>query len=188
MKQFLQNVLVRALCVLTLGILFIVLADSISVWTVRICGLLFILPGCVALISYFRRDPARHLVMLYPIVASGSILFGGVLMIWPDLFVDILRYLLSGILMVAAMTEGYGLWNVWRGGQRFSGYYFLIPVVPMALALVVLLNDRAQTENNLANILLGSGFTFYALAELWTIYLLRRTPRLPKLPSSDEPE
>ena len=57
MKKFLQNTLARSLCVLAFGILLIVFAAEITEWIVMLCGLVFIIPGAVSLIGYFRRDP-----------------------------------------------------------------------------------------------------------------------------------
>ena len=57
MKQFLQNLLVRALCTLLVGILLIVFNADIARWIVILSGIVFIIPGAVALVSYLRRDP-----------------------------------------------------------------------------------------------------------------------------------
>ena len=57
MKKFLQNVLARALCVMVLGVLLIVFSEAITTWIVMVSGVVFIIPGVVAIVSYFRQDP-----------------------------------------------------------------------------------------------------------------------------------
>lgn len=56
MKRFLQSVIARACCVSLVGISLIVFSQSIARWMIMVGGLLFIIPGLVSLIGFFRRD------------------------------------------------------------------------------------------------------------------------------------
>lgn len=173
MKKIFQNVLARALCFLVLGTLLVAFSGNVSEWMVRICGMVFIIPGCVSLVSHFRHDVNNRQVMLYPVIAVGSILFGLVQMVWPGLFTDVLRYVLAAILILAAVTQFYTLWNIWRNGMRFNGLFYLVPTLELALSLYVILHEKMPSQNALSNILIGSGFLVYALFELWTIWLVK---------------
>lgn len=173
MKKFLQNIVARALCVLALGILLIVFSESITLWMVMLCGVVFIIPGLVSIVSYFRRDPEGDRVMLYPVVGAGSILFGLVLLIWPALFVEAMMYILSVILILVAASQFYTLWNIHRGGVKVHFAYYLVPALELAAGLYILLGKDTLTIASLPIILLGCGFIIYAALELWTVYLIR---------------
>lgn len=95
MKKLLRSVLVRSLCVLTLGILLVVYSGQVSRWLVMACGVLFILPGVLAVLSGIRSRGRRETSLIYPLVGIGSILFGTVQLIFPHLFFEALHYVLA---------------------------------------------------------------------------------------------
>lgn len=175
MKKIVQNVLIRALCLMALGVLLLVFSRDFSEWAVRVSGLLFILPGCVSLVSFFRRDPEGKRVMLYPVIGLGSILFGLVLIVWPELFVQPLCYILLAVLLLAAATQCYTLWDIRRNGLPLHGALFLAPLAQLVLAGVVLFVALEEKDNTLSNILLGIGFLIYALVELWSLVWVRKS-------------
>ena len=170
MKRFLQSVIARACCVSLVGISLIVFSQSIARWMIMVGGLLFIIPGLVSLIGFFRRDSEGRGVMLYPLVAAGSILFGVILLIWPDLFKEAMIYILVGMLMLAAATQSYSLWRI-----RLSGLYHLVPALELAAGLYVILAKNEAIVPGLPVIIVGSGFILYALLEFWTVYLVRKS-------------
>lgn len=174
MKKFLQNTLARSLCVLAFGILLIVFAAEITEWIVMLCGLVFIIPGAVSLIGYFRRDPEGRQIMLYPIIAVGSILFGLVQVIWPELFIAIIMYILSGCLILISLIQSYTLWNIHKQGVRIHPAYYLVTVIELATGLYIALTNNKTEIAELPVVLLGCGFIIYSLLELWTIYLVRQ--------------
>ena len=174
MKKFLQNVLARALCVMVLGVLLIVFSEAITTWIVMVSGVVFIIPGIVAIVSYFRQDPQVRQVMLYPVLGAGSILFGVVQLLWPTLFLAAIVYILSALLFVVAATQFYTLWNIHRTGCPVHPAYYFLPTLELVATLYVVLFRKAEEVAVLPIILIGSGFVIYALLELWTIYMIRR--------------
>lgn len=174
MKKFLQNTLARALCVLLIGILLIVYAGQITTWIVMASGLLFIIPGLVSLIGFFRHDNDGRRLMLYPLLFTGCILFGLVLIIWPMLFLKAIVYILSALLLVAASTQFYTLWSLHHGGVRVHAALYAIPALELIAGLYVMLTNNKAEIASLPVIFTGIGFIIYALIELWTIYLVRQ--------------
>ena len=174
MKKFLQNVMARALCVFVLGALLIVFSEQITTWIVMLSGVVFIIPGVVALVGYFRQAPETRQVMLYPIVGAGSILFGLVQLLWPSLFLAAIVYILSALLLVVAATQFYSLWNIHRGGCRIHPACYVLPTCELVASLYVILGRKADEVAGLPIILLGGGFIVYALLEICTIFMLRR--------------
>ena len=105
MKKFLESTLLRALVLLVFGGLLIAFSGEASTWIVRGCGILFIVPGLVAMISWFRSVPEERPLPLFPMVALGSILLGVIQIVHPELFIEMLRYILVGILLVATAFQ-----------------------------------------------------------------------------------
>lgn len=174
MKKFLQNVVARALLTLIVGVLFIVFSDLTAKWLIRLCGLAFVVPGLVAIISQLRRDPEAQRVMLYPILGAGSILFGLVLIIWPHLFVDVLMYLLGALLLVLAAMQLYTLWDIQRKQIKIGAYLYLLPVLVLADGIYICADGDKTTNQSLLIILTGCGLIVYALLELITAWIVRK--------------
>lgn len=187
MKKFLRNVTARALCVLAVGILLIVFSEDVTTWIVMLSGIAFIIPGAVAIVSYFHRDPESRQVMLYPIVGAGSILFGLVQLIWPTLFLQAIVYILCGLLIIVAATQLYTLWSISKQQVKVHPAYYILPAAELACSLYVIIGRKAEEAAGLPVIIIGSGFIVYALLELWTIVLVQRasTP-MQQLPRSEE--
>lgn len=184
MKKFLQNIVVRAIAVLLIGVLFIVFSAQTAEWVIRLCGLTFVVPGLVAIISYLRRDSEVRRIMLYPILGAGSILFGLVLIIWPHLFVNILMYLLGALLIVLAAVQLYTLWDIHRGQIKFSALLYLLPVLVLADGIYICADGDKTTNQSLLIILTGSGLIVYALLELVSAVIVRKANKTndPNLP------
>lgn len=189
MKKFLQNILARALCILILGVVLIVYSERITTWMVMVCGLLFIIPGSIAVISYFRTaaDGLRR-PLLYPVAGAGSIFFGLTQLLWPSLFIEALMFLLAAVLLLAASTQFYTLWDMRRNGIRNSFLYYAVPTLELAAGLFILISDRREAIAGLPMIVIGSGFIVYALLELWTIHLLKKSSASEKdlLPGNEQ--
>lgn len=174
MKKFMQNVFVRALCVLILGIILVVYSGEVSRWMIMASGVLFILPGLVGILGYFRRDKKSRQYVLYPLIALGSILFGVVQMVLPDLFFEALRYVLAAVMFVLAVSQLYTLWNVRSGGVKISWLYFLFPLAGVGASGFVVFYRPFAAEDVVPLTILGVTFILYALLELWSIVLVKR--------------
>lgn len=177
MKNFLQNAAIRAICMLVLGVMLIAYAHEMTRWMVVATGLLFVIPGCISLVSWFMQDATKRSFALYPIVASGCLLFGIVQLSVPDLFTDALRYILSTILLVGAATQCLALWRLHRNGVRKVGGFVLLPIAEFAIALMVMLGTPQTLPLKHAPIFIGCGFVVYALLELVILVLVRRIPK-----------
>jgi len=173
MKKHYQNVTIRAICMLVLGVLLIVYAASITRWIVMLCGIAFIVPGLVAIISNLKRDPDAKRVMLYPVIGLGSVLFGAVLLLWPSLFINAMMYILAACLMVVAATQLYTLWDMHRGGATVSGLLYVAPILQLAGGLYICFTGDKGEIAGLPIIIIGAGFILYALLEMWTLRLIK---------------
>jgi len=175
MKNLFRNALVRGLCVLALGILLVVVSDRMPVWLVMACGLLFVIPGAVALVGWFRRDSTFPAAPLYPVSALGSILLGSILLLFPASFVTVLMYILSALVLLAAATQFYSIYMLNRQGVRFSPWYCAVPTLTLAAGIYVLINPAGAAA--LPFVVIGAACILYAMLELWTSVIVFRHVR-----------
>lgn len=181
MRNLVQSALVRGLCVLALGILLVMVSDRMPVWMVMACGLLFVVPGAVALVGWFRRDASFPAAPLTPVSAVGSILLGAILLMFPASFVTVLMYILSALVLLAAATQFYSIYSLNRRGVSFSPWYCAVPTLTLAAGVYVLLHPEGVAA--LPFIVIGAACILYALLELWTAFLLFRYGRQAEPPA-----
>lgn len=172
MKSFLQSAAARCLSFLLLGIVLITFSTEATDWIVRACGLLFVIPGAVALVSYFNLRKTAPQTPLYPLVGLGCIFFGMVLLLLPALFVQTLMYVLAAILILAGTTQCYTLFLAKKESPRISGGLYLFPVLLILMGLFVIFYWREVAP--LPFIIIGSCCIVYALVELWTSLIVYR--------------
>ena len=187
MKKMMQNVFVRALCVLILGVILVAYSGDVSRWIVMASGVLFILPGLVGLISYWRRDKQSRQFMLYPLIALGSILFGVVQLVLPDLFFEALRYVLACAMLILALLQVYSLWNIRSGGVKASWINYIFPLAEMASSLFVVFYGNFVENDPMPLLIIGVTCIVYSFIDLWFEVLVRRsvvpaTDKVEKLP------
>lgn len=160
---------------LTLGVLLVWVSDRMPVWLVMACGLLFVVPGAVALVGWFRRDKSVSAPPFYPVAALGSILLGAILLLFPASFVKVLMYLLAALIFLASSVQIYGIFHLRGLGVPLSGWYAVVPVAVLGAGVyVVLYPDLAAA---LPFIVIGAAGMVYGLLELWTAWLLSRYRR-----------
>ncbi len=180
MKKFFRSVVIRALCALVFGVLLIVFNQKITEILVQLCGLFFIIPGIMAIVSYFRTKAPETRSILNPIIGTGSVLFGVVLIIWPGLFLQIMMYILGGLLLLVALAQYVVLDRIRRKVAPVHVAYYLAPTLELGTAIFVLFNSDKEALAGLPLILLGAGFILFAVLDLWCIELSRvETAALP---------
>lgn len=160
---------------LVLGGLLVAVSEQMPVWLVMACGLMFVIPGAVALVGWLRRDAADALTPLYPVMAVGSILLGAILLLFPASFVRVMMYVLSAFVMVASVSQIYALAARRRRGMAMSAWYAVPPLLMFGAALYVLFNPGMAAA--LPFILLGAACVLYGVQELLTVLLVARWRR-----------
>ena len=81
--------IIRSISVLLIGLLFILLGDSALSMLVLAVGVLLMIPGLYALVSYVRHIE-RH--PMFPLAALGSSLLGLWMVVSPVFFVGFFMY------------------------------------------------------------------------------------------------
>ncbi len=170
MKNLLQNVWARSLCVLALGILLIAYSEKMPTWIVMAVGMLFIVPGSVAIAAWAFSRAERRPSAFSPLVGLGSICFGLFLLITPGSFVTILMYLLAAVLLVFGASQCYSFWNIRRNGVPLHAICYLVPVLTMGAGLYCLL--RPSQTAALPFIIIGAACILHSLTDLCSVLVV----------------
>ena len=101
-----NGAVLRSAFAMVLGFVLVLWPEAAITYLVITIGILFILPGLFAILSYFTRPKNENGEKpMFPIEAAGSVLFGAWLVIMPEFFVNILMYLLGALLVIAGFID-----------------------------------------------------------------------------------
>ena len=90
-----NNPALRSIFAIVLGLILVLWPAATINYLVIVIGVLFLVPGLIAMIGYLMRDKERYPDAAFPIEGAGSALFGLWLIVMPAFFVNILMYVLG---------------------------------------------------------------------------------------------
>lgn len=151
---------VRCISVFLIGILFLLLGDSALSLLVITVGLLLMIPGVWALISYIRQIEQRP---MFPLAALGSFILGLWMAVSPAFFVGFFMYVLGGVLVALGIYQLAAL-VVSSHLLPVSWPLYAMPILVLLLGLFVLFNPFKAAA--LPFILIGVGCIFGAINDL----------------------
>lgn len=186
MNNVFGSAVVRSLFFLIIGFLLVLFSDPLPVWIVVMLGAMFVLPGAVSLVSYFAADTSDLAPSpLLPLVSSGSILFGLMLMIFPSNFIEFMLKALALLLMLGSAIQCHSLWSAGRRGARIGSFLYVFPVALFGVGLLVLFYWREAAS--LPFMVVGGACIVYSLVELWCALMVHREmKRRQKLEASEQ--
>lgn len=158
-----NNVTLRIIFALVLGVVLIAWPDSAIVYLVITIGILFLVTGLISLVGYLSRDKNLHPSARFPIDGAGSTLFGLVLVIMPSFFVSVLMYLLGILLILAGITQISALVSARKWTEVSFGFY-VVPILILLSGLIVLFNPFAVAAT--AFMVLGIASLVYGISDL----------------------
>ncbi len=167
--------LVRILFSLIVGLILIIWPGVAVDYLVITVGILFLIPGIIALISYIGSKPRENAGVRFPIEGIGSILFGLWLIVMPDFFANVLMYVLGFILMLAGIWQLASL-NIARKQMKVPGGYFVVPSLILLMGVIVIFFPAGV--RNTTFMIIGITCMVYALNELVNYFKFSR--QLPK--------
>ncbi len=164
--------LFRALCVMSIGILLVSNPEQMTTVLIQIIGGLFALSGLITFVSYFvSRLSSTGIRPMFPVVGVGSLAFGIFLLLMPDKFINILMYVLGGLLVFGALSQIFSLVN-YRKVVPLSWAVFVIPVIVLVIGLLVILRPSESAATPF--FFLGVACIAYGVAEFFNGLRLHR--------------
>lgn len=152
--------IVRSICVLLMGVLFLVLGDSALSILVMAVGALLMLPGLVSLVSYIRHIAQRR---MFPLAALGSFILGLWMIVAPAVFVGFFMYVIGGVLVALGIYQLAGL-SVSNRVLPVAWPLYVLPALVLLLGIFVLFNPFEAAA--LPFILMGIGCIISALNDV----------------------
>ena len=135
--KIVQSSFFRAICSIIIGVLLLRFPDNTVTWITLAIGILFLLPGVSSTLAYLnaRKNTSEYMITdvegriiskgkpTFPLVGVGSIILGVLLITSPSVFVEILMYIMGGILILGALNQFMSLYNARRWGKMAWGFW-----------------------------------------------------------------
>ena len=186
--KLLQSSFFRAICSIVIGILLLKYPDNSVTWLTMAIGILFLLSGIIALISYWtaRRHAGEYTITdaegniisgsqpSFPIVGIGSVILGLTLMLSPDMFVRWLMYILGAMIILGSINQLIVLIAARRFGS-IGAFFWIAPIVLLIIGILIFVKPMKSAE--LPLIILGWCMLVYGVTEVINslmVYSLRK--------------
>lgn len=173
--------LIRTVCALVIGLVLVLWPDAATNYIVITVGVLFLIPGFIALVGYWGTKSAPGRQRRFPVEAVGSFLFGLWLVITPAFFADILMFILGFILILGGVQQIASL-TAARRWMRVPGGFYVVPSLILIAGIVALFNPTGT--RNTVLMIIGISSLVYAVSELTNWFTFAR--RRPKLPAKND--
>lgn len=173
--------LIRTVCALVIGLVLVLWPNAATNYIVITIGVLFLIPGFIALVGYFATKAAPGGTRRFPVEAVGSFLFGLWLVVMPAFFADILMFILGFILILGGVQQIASLMAA-RRWMRVPGGFYVVPSLILIAGVVALFNPMGT--RNAVLMIIGISSLVYAVSELTNWFKFDR--RRPKLPGKND--
>ena len=171
----LNGPVVRGSFAILLGLVMVMWPEVAITYLVITIGVLFMLPGILAALSYFARprDESGNRG-IFPLEAAGSILFGAWLVVMPGFFVGILMYVLGALLVIAGAQQIASLVAARKWSRVPLGFY-VMPLLILVTGVMILAYPFESAANTF--VIFGIAILFYGACELVNWYKFKRGDR-----------
>lgn len=167
-----NGAVIRSVFAIVLGLLLVLWPEVAINYLVITIGILFIIPGVIAIVNHFVRDKNESGKRpMFPIEAAGSLCLGVWLVATPGFFVNILMYVLGGILVIAGIQQLYTLIAARKWAVVPMGFY-LMPALILATGVMILAYPFGAAANTF--VIFGIAILFYGSCELINWYKFRK--------------
>ena len=144
--KIVQSSFFRAICSIIIGVLLLRYPDNTVTWITLAIGIMFLLSGVFSTLAYLnaRKNSSDYVITdidgrviskgkpTFPLVGVGSIILGLMLVTSPSIFVEILMYIMGGILILGALNQFMSLYNARRWGKMAWGFWVAPSLILLA--------------------------------------------------------
>ena len=157
--KIVQSSFFRAICSIIIGVLLLRFPDNTVTWITLAIGILFLLSGVFSTLAYLnaRKNTSEYMITdvegriiskgkpTFPLVGVGSVILGVLLVTSPSVFVEILMYIMGGILILGALKQFMSLYNARRWGKMAWGFWVSPSLILLAGLYVMFQPMEAAT-------------------------------------------
>lgn len=131
--------ILRAICVLLVGILLVAYKEQWAGALVIGMGVIFAVFGLCSVISWLIKNNLKRNPGFFPVLGVAGVVLGLVLILASKSFVNVFVYVAGAILIILALFELFSLLSMHRDA-RFPGWIFATPVIALLLGGFALWN------------------------------------------------
>lgn len=168
-----KAILYRAILAIVLGLVLVIWPDVALRYIIMFIGMIFLTTGLVAFIVS-NRNHEDHRRSLVPFSGIGSMALGLILLCWPSFFTTVFMFILSFILIIAAIGQFVSLAVAKQWGLVSPLSYVYASLILIA-GIVVLFNPFTSAEGVFR--LFGITAVFYGITDLLNQYRIRKVRR-----------
>lgn len=151
------NNIIRGSLVALVGILLIVLNESVMPLLVRLLGVVFFLPAFISLVNLYmkRKGTPMFPMLMMNVINIGSVILGILLMLFPVAFLEFFVILLAVMLLCFSLLQAYAAISLCRSLKQGLGL-LATPVLLLVMSIVLLFNpfDAISTATLIVGICL----------------------------------
>lgn len=151
------NNIIRGSLVALVGILLIVLNESVMPLLVRLLGVVFFLPAFISLLNLYmkRKGTPMFPMLMMNVINIGSVILGILLMLFPIAFLEFFVILLAVMLLCFSLLQAYAAISLCRSLKQGLGL-LATPVLLLVMSIVLLFNpfDAISTATLIVGICL----------------------------------
>ena len=214
-RKLYRSVTMRALSTMLIGALIIVFPTNTTQYMVMTIGMLFLVPGLLSIISYIKQrkkipdtkttgdntDDSKIITAktkaMFPLIGLGSVLFGLILLFFPDVFQKALFYLLGFFLVVAGGAQMFSLFKLSKIYKIHFVPYIISLLITLAGAGVAYTNYLDTINKNVTTpetatiprtaIIFGVTSIIYGIVEIiYALYFRNPEPKKTKATQTNE--
>ena len=153
--------IIRSIVALLLGLAIVIWPDIAVAAAVRALGAVMVLVGGISLAINFAGK--ERLGSLYAFTGIIAVLFGIVLLVFPDFFVKLLSYLFGVLMIFFSIGEIVNLISIGKN-TKFKFAFYIIPILIFILGIVLLTNPFEVVKTLF--VVFGIALIVYAIFEL----------------------
>ena len=178
--------LISNIFIFAAGLILILMHSQARIFEtiIIIIGILFIVPGCLALVALLSRKAQGKINTLALVPVAGGLLLGIALVAAPAFFVEVLSYTFAVLIIVGAIVKFWTLFSVGRM-VKFPVWLYVVPTLMLICGIVILLTDVRTIESVLV-LITGISFVAYSANSLLEYISARRYKK--SHPSVDVPD
>ena len=175
--KIVQSSFFRAICSIIIGVLLLRYPDNTVTWITLAIGIMFLLSGVFSTLAYLnaRKNSSDYVITdidgrviskgkpTFPLVGVGSIILGVMLVTSPSVFVEILMYIMGGILILGSLNQFMSLYNARRWGKMAWGFW-VAPSLILLAGLYVMFQPMEAAA--MPMVVIGWFFLLYGASEV----------------------
>lgn len=158
-----------AIGAIAVGLILMLFPNEAGNYFVILIGLLFMIPSCIGIVSYFTLP--SELRPFFPLGSVGGVLFGFLLMVMPGFFADFLTFVLGFMVLMGGVQQIASL-TVARQWGAVPFFMYVIPMLIIVAGLVAVFNPMGT--RSAAFILIGACCMVYGLSSIFNWYRFGR--------------